>query len=154
MKTIGLYEKNSLTECYFNSCFHSVRFFLDCKYRRIIIVSKPIIANILAILIIFVSLFVLGFLFSSYFGKKITMRSYLFLVFRTRTKRATTHYVGFENSILWWKFPFSTNTIVITETLKDGRYMVYILLVISYCSIPPATVSFSNTMVERHRYGT
>jgi uncharacterized membrane protein len=128
-------------------------------------VSKPIIANILAILIILVSLFVLGFLFSSYFGKKITKWLEVNLLsripFYTALKGVTTQFVGFENS----NFPVVEVSLygnnnkqlgVITETLKDGRYMVYIPLspmismgnlhIVTKENLTILDVSFKNTI--------
>jgi len=100
-------------------------------------VSKPIIANILAVIIILFALFILGFLFSSYLGKKVTkwLEDSLLshIPFYSALKGVTTQFVGFEDS----NFPVVEVSLygnnnkqlgIITETLKDERFMVYIPL--------------------------
>jgi len=128
-------------------------------------VSKPIIANILAVIIILLGLFILGFIFNSYLGKKVTkwlednLLSYI--PFYKALKGVTTQFIGFEDS----NFPVVEVSLygndnkqlgVITETLKDGRYMVYIPLspmisignlhIVPKENIEILDVSFKNTI--------
>lgn len=128
-------------------------------------VSKPIIANILAVIIILLCLFILGFIFNSYLGKKVTkwlednLLSYI--PFYKALKGVTTQFIGFEDS----NFPVVEVSLygndnkqlgVITETLKDGRYMVYIPLspmisignlhIVPKENIEILDVSFKNTI--------
>ncbi len=128
-------------------------------------ISKPIIANLLAVIIIVLALFILGLLFSSYFGKKVTkwLEDNLLsrIPFYSALKGVTSQFVGFEDS----NFPVAEVSLyennnkqlgIITETLEDGRFMVYIPLspmisignlhIVSKENIEILNVSLKNTI--------